>query len=85
FMNDAPPARLALYAPQPGAHLPAPDGMKPFSSLLRVNDAGIRGVLEDWLHGVYVAPGAAEAFAERARLPQGAAFVTREGHVVTRS
>lgn len=85
FVNDAPPARLALYAPQPAAH-PAPvDGLKPFSSLLRVNDAGIRGVLEDWLHGVYIAADAAQAFAERARLPQGAAFVTREGHLVTRS
>ncbi len=85
FVGDAPPARLALYAPQAGGHAPSPDGLKPFSSLLRVNDAGVRGVLEDWLHGVYVALDAAQAFAERARLPQGSAFVTREGHMVTRS
>ena len=85
FVGDAPPARLALYAPQAGAHPAPPDGLKPFAGLLRVNDAGIRGVLEDWLHGVYVAASAAEAFAERARLPHGAAFVTREGHLVTRS
>lgn len=85
FVLDAPPARLALYAPQAGAHPAPPDGFKPFSSLLRVNDAGVRGVLEDWLHGVYVAHDAAQAFAESARLPQGAAFVTREGHLVTRS
>jgi len=85
FVLDAPPARLALYAPQAGAHSAPPDGLKSFSSLLRVNDAGVRGVLEDWLHGVYVAHDAAQAFAERARLPQGAAFVTREGHMVTRS
>ncbi|MDY0973600.1 chromosome segregation protein SMC [Massilia sp. CFBP9012] len=85
FVLDAPPARLALYAPQAGGHAAAPDGLKPFSSLLRVNDAGVRGVLEDWLHGVYVAVDAAQAFAERARLPHGAAFVTREGHMVTRS
>ena len=85
FVLDAPPARLALYAPQAGGHAAALDGLKPFSSLLRVNDAGVRGVLEDWLHGVYVAADAAQAFAERARLPQGAAFVTREGHLVTRS
>ena len=85
FVLDAPPARLALYAPQAGGHAAPHDGLKPFSSLLRVNDAGVRGVLEDWLHGVYVAGDAAQAFAERARLPQGAAFVTREGHMVTRS
>ncbi|WP_123072071.1 chromosome segregation protein SMC, partial [Massilia aurea] len=85
FVADAPPARLALYSPQAGGHAAAPDGLKPFSSLLRVNDAGVRGVLEDWLHGVYVAHDSAQAFAERARLPQGAAFVTRDGHMVTRS
>lgn len=85
FVADAPPARLALYAPQAGSQPAPPEGLKPFSSLLRVNDAGIRGVLDDWLHGVYVAPDAAQAFAERARLPHGAAFVTRDGHLVTRS
>lgn len=85
FVSDAPPARLALYAPQAGSQPPSPEGLKPFSSLLRVNDAGIRGVLEDWLHGVYVASDAAQAFAERARLPHGGSFVTRDGHLVTRS
>ena len=101
FVNDAPPARLALYAPagslssganfganpgaNPGLQQGAADGLVPFASLLRVNDAGIRGVLEDWLHGVYVAADAAQAFAERARLAPGAAFVTRAGHLVTRS
>ncbi|MGF6272735.1 chromosome segregation protein [Massilia sp. UYP11] len=84
FVLDAPPARLALYAPQAGGHAAPPDGFKPFASLLRVNDPGVRGVLEDWLHGVYVAD-ASDAFAGRARLPQGAAFVTRDGHLVTRS
>ena len=85
FVLDAPPARLALYAPQASGHVAPADGLKPFASLLRVNDPGVRGVLEDWLHGVYLAVDAAQALAERARLPQGAAFVTREGHLVTRS
>ncbi|MFP5394022.1 MAG: chromosome segregation protein SMC, partial [Gammaproteobacteria bacterium] len=43
------------------------------------------GVLNDWLHLVFVAETATEAFAERARLPQGGAFVTRQGHLVTQS
>jgi len=88
FFGDAPPARLALYAPQAGTPPVPAAGLIPFSSLLRVNDAGVRAVLEDWLHGVYVAPdgaGAADAFAGRARLPHGGSFVTREGHLVTRS
>lgn len=86
FFNDPPPARLALYAPQPGAARDAaPAGLTPFASLLRINDAGVRGVLDDWLHGVYVAQDASEAFDARARLPHGASFVTRQGHVITRS
>jgi len=86
FFNDPPPARLALYAPQPGAARdPATAGLTPFASLLRINDAGVRGVLDDWLHGVYVAQDASEAFDARARLPHGASFVTRQGHVITRS
>lgn len=86
FFSDAPPARLALYSPAPGAPA-APDtpGLKPFASLLRLNDPGLRGVLNDWLHHVYVAQDAAEAFAGRGRLPQGGAFVTRQGHLVTAS
>jgi len=86
FFNDPPPARLALYAAQLfGARDPAPAGLSPFTSLLRVNDAGVRGVLEDWLHGVYIAQDASEAFDARARLPHGASLVTRQGHVITRS
>jgi chromosome segregation protein len=86
FFNDPPPARLALYAPQPGAaREAAPAGLTPFASLLRINDAGVRGVLDDWLHGVYIAQDASEAFDARARLPQGTSFVTRQGHVITRS
>ncbi|MEM8513827.1 chromosome segregation protein [Massilia sp. MP_M2] len=86
FFNDPPPARLALYAPQPGgARDSVPTGLTPFASLLRINDAGVRGVLDDWLHGVYIAQDASEAFDARARLPHGASFVTRQGHVITRS
>ena len=86
FFSDAPPARLALYSPAPAAPLPADTpGLKPFASLLRLNDPGLRGVLNDWLHHVYVAQDAAEAFAERGRLPQGGCFVTRQGHLVTAS
>ena len=92
FFGDAPPARLALYSPAlasgapsaPSAPADAP-GLKPFASLLRLNDPGVRGVLDDWLHHVYVAQDAAEALGARARLPQGGSFVTRQGHLITRS
>jgi chromosome segregation protein len=85
FFNDAPPAKLALFAPStavPPAPVEAP-GLKPFLNLLKLNDPGLRGLLQDWLHNVYIAEDTAEAFAERAKLPPGACFVTRQGHAVT--
>ena len=86
FLADAPPARLALYSPAPSAPAAAEaPGLKPFASLLKLNDPGLRGVLNDWLHLVFVAEDAATAFAERGRLPQGGAFVTRQGHMVSQS
>ncbi|MFC3458261.1 chromosome segregation protein SMC [Massilia haematophila] len=86
FLNDAPPARMAMYSPAPAAPAAAEaPGLKPFASLLKLNDPGLRGVLNDWLHLVFAADDAQTAFAQRARLPQGGSFVTRQGHVVSQS
>ncbi|PWF45985.1 chromosome segregation protein SMC [Massilia glaciei] len=86
FFGDAPPAKLALYAPPPAAaSLPDAPGLTPFSNLLKLNDPALRTLLHDWLHNVYVAEDAASAFAGRARLPSGGSFITREGHAVSHS
>ncbi|MFB9245708.1 chromosome segregation protein SMC [Massilia antarctica] len=87
FFSDAPPAKLALYAPSlAGAAAPLETpGLTPFASLLKLNEPGLRGLLQDWLHNVFAAEDTASAFAERARLPQGGSFITRQGHVVTQS
>ncbi|MYM22532.1 chromosome segregation protein SMC [Duganella sp. FT135W] len=87
FFSDAPPAKLALYAPStavPPAPVEAP-GLKPFLNLLKINDPGLRGLLQDWLHNVYTAEDTAEAFADRSKLPAGGVIVTRQGHVVTQN
>jgi chromosome segregation protein len=84
FFSDAPPAKLALYAPSvAGPALPDTPGLKPLASLLQLNEAGLRGLLHDWLHNVFVAEDTATAFASRASLPPGASFITREGHMVS--
>lgn len=86
FFNDAPPAKLALYAPQILAQTTnAPEGLKLMLSLLQLNDAGVRGVMQDWLHQVFVATDVASALADRTKLPAGACFVTQQGHVVSAS
>jgi chromosome segregation protein len=87
FFNDAPPAKLALFAPNPGA---APveavsNGLKPFIGLLQLNDPGLRSLMQDWLHNIFIADDTATAFADRYKLSPGALFVTRQGHVVGQS
>ncbi|MDO9218025.1 MAG: chromosome segregation protein SMC, partial [Lacisediminimonas sp.] len=88
FFNDVPPAKLALYSPNAAAGLPVPDapaGLKPLINLLQLNDPGLRALMQDWLHNVFVADDASSALLDRAKLPAGACFVTRQGHVVARS
>jgi chromosome segregation protein len=90
FFSDAPPAKLALFAPVIGPAEPAAPpglqpGLQPFIGLLKLNDPGLRGVLHDWLHDVFVADDASAALGQRAALPPGGCFVTREGHLITSS
>ena len=85
FANDAPPAKLAFYAPPSAAQAPAaPAGMTPLLSLVRIDDAGLRAVLTEWLGSTFVADDLAQALAQRAQLPSGGAFVVKAGHMVTR-
>ncbi|MGZ8318829.1 MAG: chromosome segregation protein SMC [Telluria sp.] len=87
FFSDAPPAKLALYAPTL-EHAASPlevNGLKPFANLLKLNETGLRGLLHDWLNNVFAADDTATAFAKRGKLPLGGSFITRQGHVVTQS
>ncbi len=53
FGNDAPPAKLAFYHPPATAAVAQPggSGLKPLADWLRLNDAGQKGLLADWLQG----------------------------------
>jgi chromosome segregation protein len=85
FATDAPPAKLAFYSPplagQPAA---AQGSLRPMLSLVRIDDAGLRAVLHDWLGNTFVADDLAQALQTRSQLPEGGAFVVKAGHVVTR-
>lgn len=89
FFNDAPPAKLALYTSNPvttaAGPKEMPPGLKPFISLLQLNDPALRLLMQDWLHGVFAIDDAAGAFQNRNVLPEGGYFVTRQGHVIGRS
>jgi chromosome segregation protein len=89
FFNDAPPAKLALFTSNAGsssAVVPeTPAGLKPFLNLLQLNDPGLRALMQDWLHNVFVAEDTTAAFVDRAKLPVGGYFVTKQGHVISKS
>jgi chromosome segregation protein len=88
FFSDVPPAKLAVYSSAAHVHaaasVPAVEGLKSLFSLVKLNDPNVRSLLDAWLAGVYVATDVASAFNDRHKLPQGAYFVTKEGHVISR-
>jgi chromosome segregation protein len=83
FAADAPPARLAFYTAPQAAISNTHQTLPKLSDLLRLNDAGLKALLNDWLEGVYTAQTIDEALAERARLTHGEVIMTRDGHAVS--
>jgi chromosome segregation protein len=83
FGNDAPPAKLAFYSP-PLAAAPDKESVLPrLSDLLRVNDAGQRAVMTDWLQGCLTAASFEEALAQRDKLQPGQTIYVKSGHAVS--
>jgi chromosome segregation protein len=83
FASDPPPAKLAFYTP-PSAAIPNTHQTLPrLSDLLRLGDAGLKALLNDWLEGVYTAGNLDEALASRTQLTHGEVIMTREGHAVS--
>ncbi|GAB3656067.1 chromosome segregation protein SMC [Ramlibacter alkalitolerans] len=83
FAGDAPPARLAFYH-APAAGTPEAAATLPrLADLLRLNDAGQKALLADWLHGCYTAASLEEALAARDKLRPGETLFVKSGHAVT--
>jgi len=83
FAADAPPAKLAFYALPTGSISNAHQTLPRLTELLRLGDAGLQALLNDWLEGVYTATSLDEALAARSRLTHGEVIMTREGHAVS--
>ncbi|MDH4051361.1 MAG: chromosome segregation protein SMC, partial [Rubrivivax sp.] len=83
FAGDAPPAKLAFYSPPSAAIANAHRTLPRLSDLLRLNDAGLKALLNDWLEGVYTAASLDEALAQRDQLTHGEVIMTRDGHAVS--
>ncbi|MES2939176.1 MAG: chromosome segregation protein SMC [Pseudomonadota bacterium] len=83
FAADAPPAKLAFYSPPQAAAPEAPGALPRLADLLRLNDAGQKALLADWLHGCYTAASFEDALAARDKLKPGEAIYVKSGHAVT--
>jgi len=83
FEHDAPPAKLAFYTVPSGAVVNTHQTLPRLSDLLRLNDAGLKALLTDWLEGVYTAESLDEALASRSKLTHGEVIMTRAGHAVS--
>ncbi len=84
FALDAPPTRLAFYQAPPVADTPGVCALKPLLDMVRINDAGLRGLLSDWLHGCYALGDLDQALAAGAMLREGEMVYVRDGHAVSR-
>ncbi len=83
FANDVPPAKLAFYS-APSAGMPeGASGLPRLADLLRINDAGQKAVLVDWLQGCYTASSFDDALAQRDKLQHGECIYVKSGHMVT--
>ncbi len=83
FQTDAPPAKLAFYT-APSASAPDAQGNLPrLSDLLRLNDAGQKALLTDWLNGCFTAPNLDEALAKRSSLAAGQVIYVPSGHAIS--
>jgi chromosome segregation protein len=83
--TDAPPSRVAFYAPAGAVAAPAAaGGLVRLADRVRGHDASLAAVLGDWLANVFVADDVGQALALRTELPPGGQFVTRAGHRISR-
>ena len=83
FAADAPPTKLTFFAPANAALENAAGDLQRLSDLLRLNDAGHKALMGEWLQGCFVAPDLAQALAKRQQLKPGQTIYVPQGHAVT--
>jgi chromosome segregation protein len=82
FASDAPPAKLAFHHLPAAAAPEAQSALPRLADLLRLNDAGQKALLCDWLHGCYTAATLEDALAARDKLQPGETIYVKSGHAV---
>ena len=83
FQTDVPPTKLAFYTAPSAAAPDAHSALPRLSDLLRLNDAGQKALLTDWLNGCFTAPNLDEALAKRSSLQPGQVIYVPSGHAIS--
>jgi len=83
FQTDVPPTKLAFYTAPNAAAPDAQSALPRLSDLLRLNDAGQKALLTDWLNGCFTAPNLDEALAKRSSLQPGQVIYVPSGHAIS--
>lgn len=83
FDQDPPPARLAFYSTPTEVLVNTHQTLPRLSELLRLEEAGMKALMNDWLEGVYTAASLDEALALRPKLSHGELIMTAQGHAVS--
>jgi chromosome segregation protein len=83
FQADVPPTKLAFYTVPSAAAPDAHSALPRLSDLLRLNDAGQKALLTDWLNGCFTAPTLDEALAKRNSLQPGQVIYVPSGHAIS--
>ena len=83
--SDAPPAKLAVFAPGAStgsARTELENSATPLLNYVQCQDAQVLPAMRDWLAHVYAVADVAQGYALRAQLPAGGWFVTPQGHLI---
>jgi chromosome segregation protein len=83
FQTDVPPTKLAFYTAPSAAAPEAHSALPKLSDLLRLNDAGQKALLTDWLNGCFTAPNLDDALAKRSSLQPGQVIYVPSGHAIS--
>ena len=81
--SDAPPAKLAVFAPSGNEQgIAGAAQLKPLLDYVQCQDTQVLPVMRDWLSNVYAVTDVAQGYAQRDQLPAGGWFVTPQGHLI---
>ena len=81
--GEGPPAKLAFFSSAQAVLRPCATALPRLADNLRLHDASLQAVLQDWLQGCYTAQTLDEALNRRAQLQPGETLYVPDGHAVT--